>query len=70
MHKTLLSTLILLLAYAPAVLAQTDTPEMADALRRDGKIYVVVLVLITIFIGIIAFLIRLERKISKLEKES
>lgn len=43
--------------------------EMADAMRSDGKIYVVVLVLATIFAGIFAYLIYLDRKISKLEKE-
>jgi len=48
--------------------AQNAQPDMADELRKHGKIYVVVLVLATIFAGIIAFLVRLERKISKLEK--
>ena len=43
--------------------------EMADRLRADGKIYVVVAVLVTIFIGIIAYVIRLDRKISRLEKK-
>jgi CcmD family protein len=44
--------------------------EMADRLREDGKIYVVIAVLVTIFIGIIAYVIRLDRKISRLEKDS
>jgi CcmD family protein len=44
--------------------------EMADRLRADGKIYVVIAVLVTIFIGIIAYVIRLDRKISRLEKGS
>jgi len=44
--------------------------EMADRLRADGKIYVVVAVLLTIFIGIIAYVIRLDRKIRRLEKGS
>ncbi len=42
--------------------------EMADALRQNGKIYVVVAVILAIFTGIIIYLIRLDRKISKLEK--
>jgi CcmD family protein len=37
-------------------------------MRGNGKIYVVVAVLVTIFIGIILYLIRLDRKITKLEK--
>jgi hypothetical protein len=51
------------------VFAQTNsTTEMADRMRSDGKIYVVVAVIVTIFIGIILYLIRLDRKISRLEK--
>jgi CcmD family protein len=43
---------------------------MADEMRSNGKIYVVVAVLVTIFIGILLYLIRLDRKITKLEKET
>jgi len=68
MQKTLLVSLAFLLAFPVLVMAQEAAPEMADALRANGKIYVVVLVLATIFAGIIAFLVRLDRKISKLEK--
>ena len=45
------------------------SPEMADGLRADGKIWVVVVVLATIFAGIIATLIRTDRKIARLEKD-
>lgn len=42
--------------------------EMADVMRSNGKIYVVVAVILTIFAMLIIYLIRLDRKISKLEK--
>jgi hypothetical protein len=42
--------------------------EMADVLHQNGKIYLVVLVLVTIFAGIIFLLVRIERKLYKLEK--
>ena len=42
--------------------------EMADGLRADGKIYVVVAVLVTILLGIILFLIMIDRKVSDIEK--
>lgn len=58
-----------LLLTLPAA-AQTDRPEMADLMRADGKIWVVVAVLATIFAGIFAYLIRLERKVSRLEREA
>lgn len=48
--------------------AQDSRPEMADAMRAEGKIYVVVLVLATIFAGIVAYLVYLDRRISKIEK--
>ncbi len=68
MKKVSISIILLLLSLS--AIAQENAPEMADKFRADGKIYVVVLVLATIFAGIIAYLIRLERKISKLEKEN
>ncbi len=43
--------------------------EMADTMRSNGKIYVVIAVILTIFAGIIFYLIRLDRKISKLESQ-
>ena len=47
----------------------TKTVEMADGLRANGKIYVVVMVLVTILAGIFLYLVRLDRKIKKMEKE-
>lgn len=67
MTKVSLTTLFLLLMSATAVMAQT---EMADVMRADGKIYVVVVVLATIFAGIFAYLIHIDRKITNIEKEN
>ena len=61
---------ILMLLAAVAGRAQTADAAMADGMRADGKIYVVVLVLATIFAGIIALLVRMDRKITKLEKNN
>ena len=49
--------------------AQDTSVDMADTMRKEGKIYVVVAVILTIFAGIIFYLIRLDRKISRLEKD-
>ena len=43
--------------------------EMADTLRQDGKIYVVVIVLLTVLVGLIIYLIMIDRKVGKLEKQ-
>jgi hypothetical protein len=42
----------------------------ADTMRSNGRIYVVVAVALTILIGLILYLVRLDKKISKLEKEN
>lgn len=44
--------------------AQTESP---DFMHSTGKIYVVIAVLVAIFLGIIGFLVYLERKLTKLE---
>ena len=46
----------------------SNSVEMADALRANGKIYVVVLGLVIILTGVIAFLIIVDRKLSDIEK--
>ena len=48
---------------------QNNRVEMADAMRAEGKIYVVVAVLVVIFAGITAYAIGIDRKVSRLEKE-
>lgn len=47
-----------------------QTVEMADQMRSSGKIYVVVAVLLAILIGLIVYLISIDRKVSRLEKET
>jgi CcmD family protein len=67
-----LISLITLLFTAVTLFAQdtaANDPEMADKLYADGRIYVVVAVVATIFAGIIVYLINLDSKISKLEKQ-
>ena len=58
------------LIFLPAILfgQGSQSVEMADAFRRDGKIYVVVLGLVIILTGVVIFLIRVDRKLFKLEK--
>lgn len=43
--------------------------EMADQFRADGKIYVVVAVILVIMAGMFFYLYRIESKIKRLEKE-
>ena len=47
----------------------TANVEMADVLRQDGKIYTVVFGLVIILTAMIILLIRVDRKLFKLEKQ-
>ncbi|GGG57802.1 CcmD family protein [Hymenobacter glacieicola] len=65
----LLTLLLPVLRVAAQATAAPDSPEMADALRQSGKIYVVVAVITVVLAGLLFFLISLDRKLSRLEKE-
>lgn len=66
-----LFSLFIFLFFAWAVWAQGGNPkvEMADTMRSNGRIYVVVAVMLTILIGLVLYVVRIDRKLSKLEKE-
>lgn len=42
---------------------------MADAMRENGKIYVVVAIVAIIFAGIVVYLISIDRKTARLQKQ-
>ncbi len=66
--KILLLTPLVLLNFLSIAQETSKKVDMADTLRSNGKIYVVVAVLLTIFLGIIIYLVRLDKKITNLEK--
>ena len=45
-----------------------DKPDMADTMRSNGKIYVVVAVCLTILIGLFIYVFVVDRKVSRMEK--
>ena len=65
MKKLISLTFLLLLSVT--TFAQDNEPQMADAMRSDGKIYVVVLVLSVVFACLATYLIIIDRKLKKLE---
>ncbi len=65
----LFSMLLVFIAGAQDHIAN-DEVTAQTGLRADGKIYVVVAVIVTILLGLYIYVIRLDRKISKLEKNS
>ncbi|MFD2519626.1 CcmD family protein [Emticicia soli] len=65
--KKILALITMTLLFSTKLFAQQEV-EMADKMRADGKIWVVVAVIAVVFVGIIAYLVLLDRKISKIEK--
>ncbi|GIV36501.1 MAG: hypothetical protein KatS3mg032_0880 [Cyclobacteriaceae bacterium] len=58
--------ILLILLLADVVRAQNNV-EMADRLREEGKIYVIVLIILIVLGGLFTYLFLLDRKIKRLE---
>ena len=69
MMRKLALAIILMLNTVP-LLAQEGGVEMADGMRSDGKIYVVVACFVLILLGLLIYLFTLDRRLKKLEKKS
>jgi uncharacterized membrane protein HdeD (DUF308 family) len=71
MKNNIILTLVSLLC-SGILFAQNGVQQqttMAETMRSNGKIYVVVAVILTILFGLIAYLVRLDKKISHIERE-
>lgn len=66
--KKLFSLLLVMILSTLPGFAQ-DQIEMADLMRSNGKIYVVVAVAATVMAGLIIYLISIDRKVSSIEKK-
>lgn len=67
--KKILTVLILLFS-SLNLLAQNSDSEMADKLRADGKIYIVVICIVIILAGLLFYLFTLDKRLKLLEKKS
>lgn len=63
-----LVTVIISLLVSTVATAQ-DTVVDAGLMRSNGKIFVVMAVVLTILFGLFAYLISIDKKITRLEKE-
>jgi hypothetical protein len=70
MKNKLIAFILSMVVFGAKAQEASNNDAMASLMRSNGKIYVVVAVVLTILFGLFAYLIRLDRKISKLEKES
>jgi predicted transporter len=67
--KIILLLFVLIFSIITFAQDRTKKVEMADLMRSNGRIYVVVAVMLTILIGLILYVMRLDKKISKMEKQ-
>jgi hypothetical protein len=65
-----LTLLLFMLSSASFTFAHEKQNDFGETMRSNGRIYVVVAVMVTILLGLIIYLVRLDRKISKIEKEN
>lgn len=64
--KQISSTLLVLFLF---ITAQAQAVSMADTFRSEGKIYVVIGVILLIFAVLFAYLIYLDLRLKRIEKE-
>ena len=64
MKKSFIVTLFILFA----LVSTAQGGKWTELMNGTGKIFVVIAVMVTILAGLVLYLVRLDRKISKLEK--
>jgi len=68
LNKLIGLTMAFILVLVNSSFAQQQV-EMADGLRAEGKIYVVVAIILIILLGLFAYLFRIDGKLKKLENK-
>jgi hypothetical protein len=66
--KTSIKSLFAFLLICPPGVVSAQNAEMADAFRAEGKIYVVVAIILLVLAGLIIYLFLLDKKMNKLEQ--
>ncbi len=56
--------------FLPAFLfaQQNNQVEMADEMRSSGKIYVVIVTIVIVFVGLAIYLFSIDRRLKKIER--
>ena len=67
MKKIVKGILCLVLAMVSIIVQAQPEVEMADTMRAEGKIYVVVGIILIVLAGLITYLLLLDKKVTKLE---
>ena len=71
MSKEILNRILgsITLFFLSMTYASSQEVEMADSFRAEGKIYIVLGVILILLVGLFLYLMRIERKVKKLENK-
>lgn len=67
--KKLVSLVIMMLCFVAVKAQDGQSVEMADKMRSEGKIYVVIGTIVIVFAGLAIYLFSIDRRLKKIEKE-
>jgi len=67
--KRFLVLFCLIVCHMVVFAQQATNVEMADTMRSSGKIYVVIAIIATIFVGLAIYLFAIDRRLKKIERE-
>jgi hypothetical protein len=67
--KIFIKVILLFVFALTANVVSAKQVEMADGMRADGKIYVVVAIILVILFGLFTFLFLLDRKLNKIDEQ-
>lgn len=63
--------LLLLLSFlSTALITSAQATDEGGAMEKNGKIFVVMAVCLTVLVGLIIYLVMIDRKVSALEKKN
>ena len=68
MNKTRIFTALFALLSSFTAFSQNQ-PEMADTMRAEGKIYVVVGIILIVLAGLLLYLFLIDKKVKRLENQ-
>lgn len=66
--KKLICLIFSLLSFISAFAQQSSTVEMADEMRKSGRIYVVIATVVIVFAGLAIYLFAMDRRLKRLEQ--
>lgn len=65
--KRLLNLILAMLVLSSTTVNALQEVEMADTMRSEGKIYVIVAIVLIVLTGLIVYLFLMDRKLKKIE---